>query len=448
VGALDAFTSTWANARSTFGEATPQTGAQYDNSGTLRQLQSDLGSATPGSRWTGSAASAYDTANTEHRRVIGKLAGLDQRLKAQIDQSAGVVTTGRRDLDAVRKWVVDAAASVPQNAAGERMLLPIVQKGIGEVIDIVQRSNGELNTIGAKIRGLGDDYRALGDQKFGDPHFMGGEKDDENEYEKALRDAGLLTGPPPDGYYKEWLENAERQGVPPKVIVDIARRHDITPEDFEVLNGMETVTDEDGKSFFLMPPGTKGGDARKAALMTYILNAGTDYGEGTPHDFEPTPYSADEVQRITDRQEANSWSYDRDVDFVHDNGGRLMTTPNGMLMGLGGNWVQDFFSEAGGSTWADIFMFNIDDADDPAQQLRSIAQSGVMWYQQADGDGYRYDALDLDRTLHHEERHSQQWAEKGYGTMLREYGIEWAREQIGLPNRLEEDAGLSDGGYK
>ena len=50
---------------------------------------------------------------------------------------------------------------------------------------------------------------------------------------KALRDAGLLTGPPPDGYYKEWLENAERQGVPPKVIVDIARRHDITPEDFE-----------------------------------------------------------------------------------------------------------------------------------------------------------------------------------------------------------------------
>jgi hypothetical protein len=32
--------------------------------------------------------------------------------------------------------------------------------------------------------------------------------------------------------------------------------------------------------------------------------------------------------------------------------------------------------------------------------------------------------------------------------MLREYGIEWARERIGLPNRLEEDAGLSDGGYK
>ena len=92
---------------------------------------------------------------------------------------------------------------------------------------------------------------------------------------------GLLTGPPPDGYYKEWLENAKRQGVPPSVIVDIARRHDITPEDFDVLDGMEKITDRDGKSFFLMPPGTSGDDARKAALMTYILNAGTDYGEAT-----------------------------------------------------------------------------------------------------------------------------------------------------------------------
>lgn len=58
----------------------------------------------------------------------------------------------------------------------------------------------------------------------------------ENKYEKALRDAGLLSGPSPDGYYKEWLQNAERQGVPPEVIVDIARRHRISPTDFEVLN--------------------------------------------------------------------------------------------------------------------------------------------------------------------------------------------------------------------
>src|SRR6185312_1741192 len=158
-----------------------------------------------------------------------------------------------------------------------------------------------------------------------------------------------------------------------------ARRHHITPKDFEVLNKMEKVTDRDGKSFFLMPPGTTGKDARKAALMTYILNAGTDYGDDPADDFDPTPYSADEVQRIIDRQNANSWSYDQDVGFVQGNGGRLMTTPNGMLMGLGGNQLQDFFSEGGGSTWGDIFMLNIDDPRDPAQQLRQIAESGHMW---------------------------------------------------------------------
>ena len=76
--------------------------------------------------------------------------------------------------------------------------------------------------------------QALGDQKFGKPQFNKGEDESptgtesENKYEKALRDAGLLSGPSPDGYYKEWLENAERQGVPPDVIVDIAR---VDPEE-------------------------------------------------------------------------------------------------------------------------------------------------------------------------------------------------------------------------
>jgi hypothetical protein len=452
VGVLDGFLSTWSTARSTFGDNTPQTGAQYDNSGTLRQLQSELGSAAPGSRWNGSAASAYDAANTDHRRVIGELAGLDQRLRAHIDQSTQVVITGRRDLNAVRKWVLDAAACVPQNAAGERMLLPIVQKGIGEVVDIVRSSNGELNAIGGRIRGLGDEYKALNDQRFGKPQFVGGGEDGssgkepENEYERALRDAGLLTGPPPDGYYREWLENAKRQGLPPEVIVDIARRHHITPESFNVLNGMEKVTDKQGKSFFLVPPGTSGADARKAVLMTYLLNCGTDYGEGTPHDLEPTPYSADEVQRIIDRQNANRWTYDRDVAFVQNNGARLMTTPNGMLMGLGGNQLQDFYSEGGGSTWGDIFMVNIDDPTDPAAQLRKIAPSGHMWYPGPDGNGYE-GTLDLDRILHHEERHSQQWSRYGYLGFIDAYATGKIVD-IFTDHPLEKDAGLSDGGYK
>ena len=44
---LDAFLSTWSNARSTFGEGTPQTGAQYDSSGKLSELQNAVNSAAP-----------------------------------------------------------------------------------------------------------------------------------------------------------------------------------------------------------------------------------------------------------------------------------------------------------------------------------------------------------------------------------------------------------------
>jgi hypothetical protein len=167
------------------------------------------------------------------------------------------------------------------------------------------------------------------------------------EMEQALRDAGLLTGPPVTGHYRQWLENAVRRGVPVETIKKMAADHHITPEDFKILDGMEEIReDEDGngisKSYFLLPTDISGDDAAKAVRMTYVLNAGTDYGtEGEATDFKPTPYGSEELQRIVDRQKANSWSYDDDVGFVHGNGGRLVTTPNGMMMGLGGNLIQD-----------------------------------------------------------------------------------------------------------
>ena len=211
------------------------------------------------------------------------------------------------------------------------------------------------------------------------------------EMEQALRDAGLLTGPPASGHYRQWLENAVRRGVSIDTIKKIAAEHHITPEDFTILDGMEEIReDEDGdgifKSYFLMPTDISGDDAAKAVRMTYILNAGTDYGtEGEATDFTPTPYGSEELRRITDRQQENSWSYDEDVGFVHGNGGRLVTTPNGMMMGLGGNLIQDQFSQRGGTTWGDTFMLNIDDPKDPAQQLREVATSGHAWYEGDDG---------------------------------------------------------------
>jgi hypothetical protein len=59
VSVINGFLSTWSNARQTFGEGTPQTGAEYDKSSDLRQAQSTVESAAPGSRWTGGAANAY-----------------------------------------------------------------------------------------------------------------------------------------------------------------------------------------------------------------------------------------------------------------------------------------------------------------------------------------------------------------------------------------------------
>jgi len=250
-------------------------------------------------------------------------------------------------------------------------------------------------------------------------------------------------------YHDKWLENAACREVSPEVIDEIARRHDIIPDSFEVLEKSEEIKDTDGKTFFLLPPAASGDHTREVVLMTYVFNAGTGYGKAgqRPTDFPDTPYSAAEIRRIMNRQDANSWSYSRDVRFVHRNGARLVATPNGILMGLGGNWIQRQFSQQGGTAWGDIFMVNIGGATDPAQQLRRIVQSGHAWWTDESGRACESN-LDLDRVLHHEELHSQQWAAKGYRRMLRDYSWEILRERVfGRTNRLEEDAGLSDGGY-
>jgi hypothetical protein len=237
--------------------------------------------------------------------------------------------------------------------------------------------------------------------------------------------------------HQTWLENAARRGVSAEAD-EIAGWHGITPGSFTVLESCEKISDPHGKSFFLLPRGIAGDGARDAVLLTYVFNAGTGYGKtaGVPNDFPETPYSSAEVRRIIDRQQANRWSYRRDVGFVHRNGGRLVTTPNGMLMGLGGNRMLGVFSQRGGTAWGDIFLMNIDRVAEPAEQLRRIVRSGHAWSSGRDRVPFA-SGLDLDRLLHHEERHSAQWAAKGYlGTVF------------GKTNGLEEDAGLSDGGYR
>ena len=110
-----------------------------------------------------------------------------------------------------------------------------------------------------------------------------------------------------------------------------------------------------------------------------------------------------------------------------------------MMMGLGGNALQDLYSSDAGTTWGDIFMLDIDNPEDAPQQLRDVVESGHAWHT-VDSDKPFEGSLDLDRLLHHEERHSQQWADKGYVGMIWDYA--WDSDG------LEEDAGLSDAGYR
>lgn len=158
MGALDGFLTTWSHARATFGEGSPQAGAEFDESARLRTLQGDVESAAPDSDWTGPGADTYAEENTRHGRTLGAMAELDQRLAAEVDRSAAVVAAGRRELDAVRQWVLDAAAA----AAGEQMLWPVVSKGAGEVAEIIQRSHGDLGAIADRMRALGSEYEELG----------------------------------------------------------------------------------------------------------------------------------------------------------------------------------------------------------------------------------------------------------------------------------------------
>lgn len=166
MSALDGFYTTWSKARATFGEGTPQTGEQFDASPQLSQAQATLDGAAPGSQWTGAGANAYGAANTQHQEVIGGIGALDKRLAAHVTYSAEVVAQGRTQLDDVRKWVTDAAASVPPGKDQDQKLLPIANKGIGEVVGIVQKTNTELGNVGGKIRELSQEYDKLGMKGF------------------------------------------------------------------------------------------------------------------------------------------------------------------------------------------------------------------------------------------------------------------------------------------
>ncbi|GJF08891.1 hypothetical protein NGTWS1803_13230 [Mycolicibacterium cyprinidarum] len=161
MGVLEAFMATWSKARAAFGEGPPQDGSVVDASAALWQMQSEVEHAQPGDDWRGPGSDAYAVANEKQTRVLGESANLDRRLRAEVQRSATVVAAGRRDLDEVRQWVTCAASAVPLTPQGDRMLYPVVSRGSGEIVEILQRSHVELNAIAGRIRQIGGDYQGL-----------------------------------------------------------------------------------------------------------------------------------------------------------------------------------------------------------------------------------------------------------------------------------------------
>jgi len=239
--------------------------------------------------------------------------------------------------------------------------------------------------------------------------------------------------------HRIWLANIDRRAVGSRAVTEIVRGQGITRDSFRALDVMERITDPDGKSFFVIPR-TAGADAvRRAVLLTYLLNVGTGYGtHGSRGDFPETPYGAAEMRRIIDRQRANRWSYAA-VRGICNAGGCVATTPNGVLMVVGGNRIHGAFSHRGGTMWGDLFLINAQRVSDPAGLLREIVASGRLGTS----------GPDLDALLHHEEIHAQQWAALGPVRMPARYFAEEARARIfGGVNSFEKDAGLADGGYR
>jgi uncharacterized protein YukE len=248
VSALDGFYATWNDARNTFGEGTPQGGSQIDASPTFSKLGEDVQAAAPGDTWTGAGSEAYGGANKKHGENLTKLADLDRRLAAQLDQAADVVTTGRGNLDAVRQWVTDAANSVPPGKQRDELLMKIANSGLGQVSEIVQTSNDANNTIRDNMNRLKPEFEAIGfKEEKGDgedPLAAHGDEEDkpgEEKEDKSAEEQGKKDG--------EAL--AEQAGTPsahrdPAVLDEVADNlpgSPLTQEQTEALARGEQVDD-------------------------------------------------------------------------------------------------------------------------------------------------------------------------------------------------------------
>ncbi len=243
-----------------------------------------------------------------------------------------------------------------------------------------------------------------------------------NDALDALEDDGRLDGEPGE-YYRAWVAAMVAAGMSLQEIRDRAEQEDVEDDTFDVLDDLEVLRDPDGGYFALLEDDE---GAKRIARVIELLNGG-----------EPS---------VTDsRRSNNEWTYDgflisdSDVEFVLDNGGAIVATPEGTLMAAGGGEAfgfipnpADWFSSRGGTTWMEMFVIN-GSYDDPAERLREIVAAGEL------------NGNELADLLRHERIHSEQWSEYGYWGFIARYLAEGTDP---CDNSFEEDAGYEDGGYE
>ncbi|MDR1824422.1 MAG: hypothetical protein LBR27_03700 [Bifidobacteriaceae bacterium] len=271
--------------------------------------------------------------------------------------------------------------------------------------------------------------------------------------------------------------------------ISLAQAHGIKPEHFRALAGLERFTDPAGQAYYLLPGGIGQAGAQRLVLLAYLdglgrldatvpdgavpdgaVPGGVVAGGVVPGGVVPSGVVAGDVvaggvvagdvvpggvvpdavadfERITLRQRANRWSYGLALRLVQRHGGALVTTPNGLLMGLGGGRLARWAARQGGTTYGDVFLLHLGRPADAAAVLGGVIGSGRTAH--LDGAGrVKTGRLALARLLAHEERHARQWAELGRVRFALSYLWQEATGRHGRRNKWERAAGLADGGYQ
>lgn len=265
VGVIDGFDATWSQARQTYGEGTPTTGEKFDQSSTLNNLKSTMDGAAPGSRWSGGASEAYGAANTEHQRVIGAIGDLDKQLGTQVTNAANLVNSGRNDLDSVKKWVHDAAATTQNNQAGERMKMTIVSRGLGQLTEVINNTDGQMQKVKGEIDKIKGEYEALGTgQKFAKEGKGEGEQKDEEKSDEEKKEDEEEKSPAEQG-------KADSEALQNGTLTDEQRERIET--NTQISNDQKAALNNGTAT---MPP----------EQMAYLQNFSREFGDKTPAEIK------------------------------------------------------------------------------------------------------------------------------------------------------------------